>query len=65
MNVGSGKQKSTITFNNPNGLITIVDEDGDTLATFNEPPPDGVSIDAKKTKMTVKSPYSGTLDLAD
>ena len=65
LNVGSGKQKSTITFNAPNGLITVLDENGDELAKFNEPPPDGVSIDAKKTKMTVKSPYSGTLDLAD
>ena len=65
MTVGSGKQKSTITFNSPNGRIVIVDENGDTLTTYNEPPPEGITFDSKKTKMTVQAPFGGTVDLAD
>ena len=65
MTVGTGKQKSTVTFNNPNGIITIVDENGDTLTTYNEPLPEGLTSDTKKTKLTAKAPFEGTLNLAD
>ena len=65
LTVGTGKSKGTITFNNPTGVITVVDSDGETLATYNEPLPDGITADSKKTKLTVKAPFSGMLELSD
>ncbi|MBQ9480252.1 MAG: hypothetical protein IJU71_11970, partial [Selenomonadaceae bacterium] len=63
LTVASGKTKGTVTFVEPKNVITIVDSDGNTMATYNEPLPDGVTADSKKTKLTVKAPFSGTIDL--
>ncbi len=65
LTVGSGKTKGTITFEKPDGIITIIDGDGETIATYNKPLPEGVSLDSKKTKITIKNPFEGTIDLND